>query len=146
TRSGLIFSLWAKEYLGWNLRWVLGYSGTPAMFLAIHSGEVDMIANQWNSTQVAPMLSSDNFVAVAQLGVPGKGGKMVRQATLPDVPLISDLIVPKLDPATRASYQRLLTDYQINKWFALPPGTPAPHVAAHRAAYQQVVNDPKFRE
>lgn len=146
TRSGLIFSLWAKEYLGWNLRWVLGYSGTPAMFLAIHSGEVDMIANQWNSTQVAPMLSSDNFVAVAQLGVPGKGGKMVRQATLPDVPLISDLIVPKLDPATRASYQRLLADYQINKWFALPPGTPAPHVAAHRAAYQQVVNDPKFRE
>lgn len=146
TRSGLIFSLWAKEYLGWNLRWVVGYSGTPAMFLAIHSGEADMIANQWNSTQVAPMLApGSKFAAVAQLGVPNEGGQMVRQNSLPDVPLISDLVAPKLDPAIRASYERLLADYQVNKWFALPPATPAAHVKAYRDAYKQVVADPKFR-
>lgn len=147
TRSGLIFSLWAKEYLGWNLRWVIGYSGTPAMFLAIHSGEADMIANQWNTTQVAPMLAPDSkFAAVAQLGVPNEGGQMVRQTTLPDVPLIGDMIRPKLDDATRASYDRLLADYLVNKWFALPPQTPAEHVAVHRAAYQQVMQDAKFRQ
>lgn len=147
TRSGLIFSLWAKEYLGWNLRWVLGYSGTPAMFLAIHSGEIDMIANQWNSTQVAPMLApGSKFAAAAQLGVPDGSGKLVRQSTIPDVPLISDLVAPKLDAATRASYERLLADYQINKWFALPPGTPAEHVKAHRKAYDAVAADPKFRQ
>lgn len=147
TRSGLIFSLWAKEYLGWNLRWVLGYSGTPAMFMAIHSGEADMIANQWNTTQVAPMLApGSKFVAVAQLGVPNEGGQMVRQVSLPEVPLIGDLIMPKLDPATRASYERLLADYLINKWFALPPDTPSEIVAVHRAAYQQVMDDAKFRQ
>lgn len=146
-RSGLIFSLWAKEYLGWNLRWVVGYSGTPAMFLAIHSGEADMIANQWNTTQVAPMLApGSKFAAVAQLGVPNDGGQMVRQVSLPDVPLISDLVIPKMDAATRDSYQRLLADYQVNKWFALPPDTPAAHVAVHRAAYQQVMEEPKFRQ
>lgn len=147
TRSGLIFSMWAKEYLGWNLRWVIGYSGTPAMFLAIHSGETDMIANQWNSTQVAPMLApGSNFAAVAQLGVPNESGELVRQGNLPDVPLITDMIAPKLDPATRATYDRLLADYLVNKWFALPPETPSAHVTVHRAAYQQVVNDPKFRQ
>ncbi len=147
TRSGLIFSLWAKEYLDWNIRWVVGYSGTPAMFLAIHGGEVDMIANQWNTTQVAPMLQpGSTFTAVAQLGVPNDNGQMVRQVTLPDVPLIGDLILPKLDDATRASYQRLLADYLVNKWFALPPGTPAVHVRAHREAYRKVVDDPKFRQ
>lgn len=147
TRSGLIFSLWAKEYLGWNLRWVVGYSGTPAMFMAIHSGEADMIANQWNTTQVAPMLAPDSkFVAVAQLGVPNAGGQMVRQVSLPEVPLIGDLVMPKLDAATRASYERLLADYLVNKWFALPPATPAAHAAVHRAAYQQVMTDAKFRQ
>jgi hypothetical protein len=146
TRSGLIFSVWAKEYLGWNLRWVLGYSGTPAMFMAIHSGEADMIGNQWNTTQVAPMLESGKFVAVAQLGVPNEGGKMVRQVSLPDVPLISDLIAPKLDAQTRAIYDRLLADYLVNKWFALAPGTPASHLATHRAAYQKVMSDAKFRQ
>lgn len=147
TRSGLIFSLWAKEYLGWNLRWVIGYSGTPAMFMAIHSGEADMIANQWNTTQVAPMLAPDSkFVAVAQLGVPNEGGQMVRQVSLPEVPLISDMVTPKMDAATRASYERLLADYLVNKWFALPPDTPAAHVAVHRAAYRQVMNDAKFRQ
>lgn len=147
TRSGLIFSLWAKEYLGWNIRWVVGYSGTPAMFLAIHSGEADMIANQWNTTQVAPMLQPGSaFTAVAQLGVPNDSGRMVRQVAVPDVPLIGDLIEPKLDAATRASYQRLLADYLVNKWFALPPGTPAAHVKAHREAYGKVVEDPKFRQ
>jgi tripartite-type tricarboxylate transporter receptor subunit TctC len=147
TRSGLTLSLWAKEYLGWNLRWVIGYSGTPAMFLAIQSGEVDMIANQWNTAQVAPMLAADSdFAAVAQLGVPDEGGKMARQASLPDVPLISDLIVPKLDAATRASYERLMADYQVNKWLALPPNTPAEHVKAYRTAYQKIMRDPKFRQ
>lgn len=147
TRSGLIFSLWAKEYLGWNLRWVIGYSGTPAMFMAIHSGEADMIANQWNTTQVAPMLApGGKFLAVAQLGVPNEGGQMVRQVSLPEVPLISDLVKPKLDAATRASYERLLADFLVNKWFALPPDTPPAHVAAHRAAYRQVMSDAKFRQ
>lgn len=146
TRSGLIFSLWAKEYLGWNLRWVVGYSGTPAMFLAIHSGEVEMIANQWNTNQVAPMLASGNFTAVAQLGVSNESGQMVRQASLPNVPLLSDLIVPKLDDKTRATYERLMADYLVNKWLALPPGTSPAHVKAHRAAYQKVVQDPKLRQ
>lgn len=146
-RSGLIFSLWAKEFLGWNLRWVLGYSGTPAMFMAIHSGEADMIANQWNTTQVAPMLApGSKFAAVAQLGVPNDGGQMVRQVSLPDVPLISDLVIPRMDAATRASYQRLMADYLVNKWFALPPDTPAGHAVVHRAAYQQVMGDAKFRQ
>jgi tripartite-type tricarboxylate transporter receptor subunit TctC len=39
-----------------------------------------------------------------------------------------------------------MADYQVNKWFALPPNTPAEHVKAYRTAYQKIMQDPKFRQ
>lgn len=144
TRSGLLFSLWAKEYLGWNLRWVLGYSGTPAMFLAFHSGEIDMIANTWNSHQVEPILKSPNFASVAQLGTTDSKGKVRPQPSLPDVPVFADLILPKLEGRERSIFINLQADFLVNKWFALPQNTPKNHVAAYRQAFDKALTDPDF--
>lgn len=143
TRSGILLSLWAKEAIGWNLRWVVGYAGQAALSMAVQSGELDAMANQ-NVARIQPMLASGAFVAVAQIGVRDDSGKLVRRVAFPDVPLFSELILPKLDGAARTAFQNLYADFLVNKWVALPPGTPKAHVTAHRAAYQKVVRDAEF--
>jgi tripartite-type tricarboxylate transporter receptor subunit TctC len=143
TRSGTLLSLWAKETLGWNLRWVVGYPGNTALSTAVQSGELDSVAIG-PIARLQPMLASGAFVAVAQFGSRDDSGKMVPRASFPDVPLFSDLILPKLEGAARTAFLSFQTDSLVNKWVALPPGTPTAHVAAYRAAYQKVVRDPAF--
>ena len=38
SRTSTVMAVWGAEYLGWNLRWVLGYASTPALTLAINQG------------------------------------------------------------------------------------------------------------
>ncbi|HTI85212.1 MAG TPA: hypothetical protein VL966_01275 [Alphaproteobacteria bacterium] len=143
TRSGLLVSMWAREYLGWNLRWVIGYSGTPAMLMALQSGEIDMTANQ-NAFRIMPILKSGKVKGVAQLGVRNDTGVIESRDGLEDVPLLSDLLKPKLDDKARDAFERIQADFLVNKWFALPPKTPAPMVRAWRAAYAEAIKDPEY--
>ena len=143
TRSGLLASLWAKEFLGWNLRWVVGYSGTSAMLLALRGGELDLAANQ-NAFHLTPMLQSGEFVGVAQLGIFDDSGKQVPRSAYGGAPLLEDLVLPKLDTRQRAIFNSMQADFTTNKWMALPPGTPAHIVASYRAAYGKAVKDPEF--
>jgi hypothetical protein len=145
TRSGILLSLWAKEALNWNLRWVVGYAGQAALSMAVQSGELDAMANQ-NVARIQPMLNGGQYVAVAQIGVRDDSGQIVRRSTFPDVPLFSDLILPKLDGAARTAFLNMYADFLVNKWVALPPNTPADHVKTYRASYQTAVKDPEFRK
>lgn len=145
TRSGVLISLWAKEFLGWNLRWVVGYAGTSAMLMSLQNGELDMAANQ-NAFNVVPMLKSGKFVGLAQLGVLDDDGKRVRREAFADVPLLDELILPKLNDKQRVIFQGMQQDFTVNKWMALPPGTPKPIVDTYRAAYRKAVKDTKFLE
>ena len=36
--------LWGAEYLGWNVRWILGYQGGGELRLAFERGETDLYA------------------------------------------------------------------------------------------------------
>ncbi len=143
TRSGVLASLWAKEFLGWNLRWVIGYSGTSAMLLSLQSGELDLAANQ-NAFHLVPMLKSGNFIGVAQLGIFDESGKQVRRASYGDAPLLEELVLPKLNERERAIFNSMQADFVVNKWMALPPGTPKPVVETYRAAYGTAMKDPNF--
>jgi tripartite-type tricarboxylate transporter receptor subunit TctC len=143
TRSGLLVSVWAKEYLGWNLRWVVGYSGTSAMLMALQSGEIDMTANQ-NAFRIMPMLKSGKVAGVAQLGVRNEAGDIERRDELGDVPLLEELLMPKLGGKAKDAFMNMQADFLVNKWFALPPKTPPAYVAAWRAAYAQAIKDPQY--
>ena len=143
TRSGVLISLWAKEYLGWNLRWVVGYAGTSAMLMSLQNGELDMAANQ-NAFHVVPMLKSGTFVGLAQLGVLDESDKRVRREAFADVPLLDELILPKLNAREKVIYNSMQSDFTVNKWMALPPNTPKPVVETYRAAYMASVKDAKF--
>jgi len=143
TRSGVLVALWAKEFLGWNLRWVIGYAGTSAMLLSLQNGELDMAANQ-NAFNVVPLLKSGKFVGVAQLGVLDDAGKRVGREAFAPAPLLEEMILPKLDEKQRTIFRTMQSDFVVNKWLALPPGTPKPMVAMYRAAYMKAVKDPDF--
>lgn len=142
-RPGFLATVWGREFLGWNVKWVIGYSGTSQMLLAARSGEIDMVGNQ-NAFIVNPLIKEAGFVPIAQMGMRGEGGKMVPRAIMPDVPVFSDLMLPVLSGESLAAYNTWMDDQLVDKWFALPPGTPADIVQAYRHAFSQVAADKAF--
>ena len=139
-RTGLIVTVWAREYLNWNVKWVVGYSGTSQMLLAARSGEIDMLGNQ-NVFIVNPLIKEAGFVPIVQMGIRGEGGRMVPGPAMPDVPVFNDLILPALKGEVLAAYNTWLNDQIVDKWVALPPGTPADIVQSYRAAFDKAAKD-----
>jgi tripartite-type tricarboxylate transporter receptor subunit TctC len=141
--TGPQMALWGKEYLGWNVKFVIGYSGTPAMILAALNGEADCMASS-STAQLQPLLENPAFAAYTQLGDLNDNGKFVPRLAFPNVKIFADMITPKL-PANDAEILLawLQTQY-IDKWFALPAGTPEPVLQAYRAAFSKAVEDPEF--
>ena len=142
-RTGFLLTIWGREFLGWNVKSVIGYSGTSQMLLAARSGELDMIGNQ-NAFIVNPLIKEAGYTPVAQMGMRGDNGKMMAASTMADVPVFNDLILPKLQGDALAAYNIWLNDQLVDKWVALPPGTPPEIVAAYREAYAKVGKDPEL--
>ncbi|MGE5537954.1 MAG: hypothetical protein ACM30I_05005 [Gemmatimonas sp.] len=142
-KSGIQMMVWGSEFLGWNLRWVVGYAGTTATMMALRSNEIDL-ASTGSLFQIKPLLETGQFVAFAQLGDRDESGAIVPRPPFDDVPLFPKMIEGKLDDRAQASFRAWMNALQVNKWFALPPNTPEPVVRAWRAAYQKAVQDPDF--
>ncbi|HTI85211.1 MAG TPA: hypothetical protein VL966_01270 [Alphaproteobacteria bacterium] len=142
-KSGIQMMVWGAELLGWNLRWVVGYSGTTATMMALRAGEIDL-ASTGSLFQIKPLLESGQFVAFAQLGDRDESGAIVPRPPFDDVPLFPKMIDGKLDARAEQAFRAWMNALQVNKWFALPPNTPEPMVQAWRLAYQKAVQDPGF--
>jgi tripartite-type tricarboxylate transporter receptor subunit TctC len=142
-KSGIQMMVWGAEFLGWNLRWVVGYSGTTATMMALRAGEIDL-ASTGSLFQIKPLLESGQFVAYAQLGDRDESGAIVPRSPFDDVPLFPKMIEGKLDPKAEMAFRAWMNALQVNKWFALPPNTPEPIVQAWRGAYQKAVQDAGF--
>lgn len=141
TRSGIMISMWAKEYLGWNIRHVVGYSGSPAIILAARAGELQVFDNTSVFT-ITPLLHDGLYTPLYQSGIVGDDGVRRRRTSFPDVPLITDALLPKLDERGREAFDRMLSDMVVNKWMALPPDTPDDIVKVYRAAFLKANKDP----
>jgi hypothetical protein len=142
-RTGSHAAVWGMEYLGWNVKFVLGYGGTPALLLAARRGEIDMVHHQ-NIFNLRPLLK-DNQLAIAQLGIRNPAGKMVPRKSFPKIPVLGDLITPKMDAAAKKAYKIWLEDQVVEKWIALPPKTSDAVTKVYIAAYKAVMNDPKYQ-
>ena len=142
-RTGFLITVWAREFLDWNVKWVIGYAGTPQMLLAARSGELDMIANQ-NAFILNPFIRDAGFLPVVQMGLRRADGTMVATPAMPNVPVFNDLILPKLQGEALAAYNTWLNDQIVDKWVALPPGTPADIVKAYRDAFDKAARDPEL--
>ena len=141
-RTGSQGTVWGKAFLGWNVRFVLGYAGTPEMLLAARRGELDMVHNQ-NVFNIEPLLKN-GFKGLVQLGNRDDNGKMVARAEFANVPVLGDLLWPHMDAKAKKAYEGWLDDQTVEKFIALPPKTPDNYVEAWRAAFAKVMQDPKF--
>jgi hypothetical protein len=80
--------LWGPAFLGWNMKYVVGYAGTGAMTMAFKGGETHAYVT-YNSFLLNPMRDSGDYVFLAQVGFP-KGDGFVARPDYPDVPVLSN--------------------------------------------------------
>jgi tripartite-type tricarboxylate transporter receptor subunit TctC len=133
---------WGAEVLGWNIRFVVGYPGTSAMVLALRRGEIDSLGTS-NLNMLDGLRQQGGYKEFVQIGEM-RDGKVVPRAYAPDVPTMNALIEGKLTGVAKDSFAYWTDSNQIDKWYALPPGTPDAVVAAYRTALEKVMADPDF--
>ncbi len=141
TRTWAEMMVWAAEALGWNIRFVIGYSSTPAMVLALRRGEIDMFGT--SSLIILEPLEKSGFVVAVQSGELAKD-QVLPRAAYPDVPIIKHMMEDRLTGLSAEAFDFWLKLDYIDKWFALPPKVPPEVVKTYAAAYQKAVADPEF--
>ena len=144
-RSGMQAAAWGIEFLGWNARWVLGYRGTNDLMYALERREIDMTSTG-NMFQIQKLLATNNFVIVSQSGS-FMDGKFNPRADFGTAPLMTGLVGEKVKGETEErafAYWSNMT--AIDKWVALPPGTPATLREIYRSAFSKILQDPEFVE
>jgi tripartite-type tricarboxylate transporter receptor subunit TctC len=143
-RSGNYQVLWGSAFLGWNVKWIRGYTGTGELRQALERGEIDM-STFGASTDIDYLLRSGRFAVVSQSGTV-KDGKQQPRDVLGSAPIISDLIKDKIkDPQAQKAFDYGELVSQVGMWLALPPRTPEPIVAAYVDAFAATLNDPQYQ-
>ena len=141
-RAGMQMPLFGGEYLGWNLRWVLGYKTAKELVLGLRRGEIDMTTI--SDPADVQDLKAAVFRLIAQSGYLADGRLLARSEL--GAPLLADQIKAKLpDPVARQAYSYWIGFIEIGQFLALAPGTPAPILAAYRDAFEGALADPEFR-
>ncbi len=142
--SGMQATAWGIRFLGWNAKWVLGYSGTSELILALRRGEIEMTATA-NLFEVRDLLNDGTIKILAQTSMPatprstaGANG----DAPAPFTTLMGGKIA---DPLQRKGFDYWRSLTETDKWLAAPPGSPADVVDAYRTAYRKMAEDPDFR-
>ena len=142
-RQGMQVTLWGVEYLGWNVKWVVGYPGTNELMLALDRGEVDMTSTG-NIFAVADRLKTGNLKIVNQSGGMDNG-KIVGRADYGNAPLFTDQLKGKIkDPIAQKSFDYWMAMNIADKWLALAPGTPDEILNVYRDAFKKMAVDPEF--
>lgn len=143
-RTGGMTALWGAEYLGWRMRFVTGYVGTPQLAMALERSEAEMMHTTGISGIDNLLKNKARFTVVAQTGIV-RDGKIVRRDQFMDVPLMTELLEGKLDAEGKRAFAAWTETIKLGKYFALPPNTPPAYVDAYRAAYEKMQSDPEFK-
>jgi tripartite-type tricarboxylate transporter receptor subunit TctC len=143
-RSGNYQVLWGAAFLGWNVRWIRGYTGTAELRQALERGEIDM-STFGAGNDIDYLLRSGKFAVVSQSGT-AKDGKQVARAILGNAPIMSDLVKGKIkDPLAQKAFDYGELVSQVGMWLALPPRTPERVVATYVNAFTATLNDPQYQ-
>ena len=144
-RSGMQMTTWGIHFLGWNARWVLGYPSTVELLTALERGELDMTA-EGGLHNILKFAGDPRFKLLVQSGAL-ENGKQVARREFGDTPLFARLMEGKLTDETQTKAFAYWTSIAtIDKWVALPPGTPQNIIDMYRDAYTKVMRDPDFIE
>jgi len=127
----------AKFALNLPLQVVSGYKGSAVIRLAFNGGEVDGVANAWESFVATWPQELQNGDVVILLQAAGK-----RHAELPNVPLVIDYAKSDIG---RKLVQGVINNYgATSRPYVLSPGTPKDRVDILRKAFTETMKDPEF--
>ena len=144
-RSGMQTTAWGIDLLGWNAKWVVGYPGTNDLFVALERGEIDMTASS-NLFQVAKLLQGGTIRVLTQTGTLADG-KVLPRSEFGDVPVFPNQVKGKAANALQEKgFGYWYSLVMLDKWLALPTGTPEPVLKAYRDAFARMMKDPDFIE
>ncbi|MDP2643988.1 MAG: tripartite tricarboxylate transporter substrate-binding protein [Desulfobacterales bacterium] len=121
------------EYLGWNLKFVIGYPSSNEIYLAYERGEVDMFGSATSEIMRRYLGEKGGMVAVAVVQ---------RRPDFPEIPSIIDLFGNKMIDVDKRMYKAETA--APDKFFFAPPGTPKDQVAILRQALLKTTQDPEF--
>jgi tripartite-type tricarboxylate transporter receptor subunit TctC len=129
-----------QEALGLNMKLILGYRDSAAVFLAMERGEVsgrttDLSAIQ--STRPDWLKPNSGFHLLLQYA------RLTRHKDFPDVPTARELA---LNDRARALIELAELPYRLSRPFAAPPGIPADRAKALQEAFMAVHQDPLYLE
>lgn len=124
-----------NHLLGTKFKVITGYGSTESR-LAVERGEAEGMCQSWGTLKTA----APSWLQNKQINVLVQTGSS-RQKDLPDVPLLSEKVS---DPQDKAVLALLNLPEDAGRPFAMPPGTPAPLVAALRKAFDQTMADEAF--
>ncbi len=134
--------MWGADILGWNIKFVVGYPGSGPLSLAARRGEIDMFGTA-GLVPLRQILQTNQFVAVAQDGET-VDGKSTGRKDFPDVPVFTDMVEGKVSGLTAETFDFWVNKTELDRWYALPPGTPQAIADTYRAAWTRMVVDPEF--
>src|SRR5262245_46109977 len=124
--------------IGTRFKIVTGYSGAAALNEAMRRGEIDGRANStWASIKLTlrEEFRDGKVNVLIQMG-------LRREAELPDVPLLSDLVAG--DPRKEGIARFMSLSVSAARPVAAPPGVPDDRVAVLRRAFDATMRDPEF--
>ncbi len=143
-RGGSYQVLWGASFLGWNVKWVLGYPSTAEVRQALERGEIEM-ATFGASKDFDYLLKTGKFKVISQTGQV-QDGRRVKRPIFGDAPIFSDMVRDKIaDGQAREAFRYWEDVSQIGMWVALPPGTPDPIVETYTKAFEATTRDPEFQ-
>lgn len=138
-RTWVSMTVWAAEYLGWNLRWIYGYPGSGELVLALRQGEFDMWGTQ-NAKIIQGLLKDGVVEYLAQQDDE-------RRDDFKEVPTFNELLGPKRPSGVAwEAYLAWAGPAQVDKFLVAPPGTPDEIVTMLRAAFQKMAQDAEFKD
>lgn len=142
TRTVVTMTLLGAEYLGWNMKWVIGYGGTPGLMLAVQQGETDVFGTS-TLFHLNQLKQTGKFAGLAQDG-DFADGKFAPRKAFPEVPVLSDLLAGKLSGVALDAYETWVYSNQVGKWLALAPGTPDAVFKLYETAFARLFQDAEF--
>jgi|tagenome__1003787_1003787.scaffolds.fasta_scaffold20899752_2 hypothetical protein len=144
-RSGMQTTAWGISVLDWNAKWVVGYPSTSELLLALDRGEIDMTATG-NLFHIRKLLDTGKFKILSQSGSL-RNGKLTSRGEFEGAPFVVDMMKDKIkDPLKQQAFDYWISITALDKWVALPPGTPEAYVKAYRDAFNDASDDPEFAE
>jgi tripartite-type tricarboxylate transporter receptor subunit TctC len=121
----------------------VGYRGTNDLTVALERGEIDMTATG-TIPLVQKMLNTGKFKILAQSGMM-ENGVFVQRPDFGDAPIIGKDMVGRIkDPIAQKGFEYWSALNSMDKWLALPPGTPQPIVDVYRKAFLEMAKDPEY--